>query len=62
MSELRTHITAEEKTHAIVRKEIGDFIYSFENHFDDTYRVIGKKQTPILFNLLFEKIDRGYVV
>lgn len=59
MSELRTHITAEEKTHAIVRKAIGDFIYSFENHFDDTYRVIGKKQIPDTMTGLLERINDG---
>lgn len=59
MSELRTHITAEEKTHTIVRKAIGDFIYSFENHFDDTYRVIGKKQIPDTMTGLLERINDG---
>lgn len=59
MSELRTHITAEEKTHAIVRKAIGDFIYSFENNFDDTYRVIGKKQIPDTMTGLLERINDG---
>jgi hypothetical protein len=59
MSELRTNITAEEKTHPIVRKAIGDFIYSFENHFDDTYRVIGKKQIPDTMTGLLERINDG---
>lgn len=59
MSELRTHITAEERTHAIVRKAIGDFIYSFENNFDDTYRVIGKKQIPDTMTGLLERINDG---
>lgn len=59
MSELRTNITAEEKTHPIVRKAIGDFIYSFENHFDDTYRVIRKKRIPDTATGLLERINDG---
>lgn len=46
MSELRTHITDEEKKKAIIRKPIENHIYRFENNFDDTYRVIGKRKIP----------------
>lgn len=46
MSELRTNITKEEKTHTIINKAIGNYTYSFENHFDDTYRIIGKRKIP----------------
>ena len=46
MSELRTHITDEEKKKTIIRKPIENHIYRFENNFDDTYRVIGKRKIP----------------
>ena len=35
MSELRTHITAEEKTHAIVRKEIPDTMTGLLERIND---------------------------
>ena len=59
MSELRSNITAEEKTHSIIHKEIGDFMYSFENHFDDTYRIIRKKQIPDTMTGLLGRINDG---
>lgn len=59
MSELRSNITAEEKTHTVIRKAIGDFMYSFENHFDDTYRVIKKKRIPDTATGLLERMNDG---
>lgn len=56
MSELRTNITKEEKTHTVVNKAIGNFVYSFENHFDDTYRVIGKRKIPESVTGILERI------
>lgn len=55
MSELRTHITDEEKKHSIISRPIGNFIYRFENHFNDTYRVVGKKKIPKGVTRLFER-------
>lgn len=59
MSELRTNITKEEKLKTIIRKPIGDYMYSFENHFDDTYRVIGKRKIPDTMTGLLERINDG---
>lgn len=55
MSELRTNITKEQKTHTVINKAIGNHIYTFENHFDDTYRIIGKKMIPDSVTQLFER-------
>lgn len=57
MSELRTNITKEEKKHTVINKAIGNFMYSFENHFDDTYRVIKKKKIPKATTGLLERIN-----
>lgn len=46
MSELRTHITDEEKKLPVIIKPIENHIYKFENHFNDTYRVIDKWKIP----------------
>lgn len=46
MSELMTNITEAQKKHPTVIKLIGNFMYTFENNFDGTYRVIGKKKNP----------------
>lgn len=35
---------------------IGNFVYSFENHFDDTYRVIGKRKIPESVTGILERI------
>lgn len=45
-SELRTNITKEQKKQSVITKAIGNYTYTFENHFDDTYRVIGRKKIP----------------
>lgn len=57
MSELRSNITKEEKNHVVINKAIGNFVYSFENHFDDTYRVIGKRKIPDAITGLLERIN-----
>jgi hypothetical protein len=44
MSELVSNITDEQKTHTIIQKAIGNYMYSFENNFDDTYRLVKKKK------------------
>ena len=46
MSELRTNITKEQKQKPTFPKDIGNYTYMFENHFDDTYRIIGRKKIP----------------
>lgn len=46
LSELATHITKEQKTYPTVIKNIGNYTYVFENNFDGTYRVIGRKKNP----------------
>ena len=46
MSELRTHITDEEKKLPVIIKPIENHIYKFENHFNDTYRVMDKGKIP----------------
>lgn len=46
MSELATNITKEQKTYPTITKAIGKYVYVFENNFDDTYRVVGKKRLP----------------
>lgn len=53
MSELATNITKEQKTYPTITKAIGKYVYVFENNFDDTYRVIGKKRLPdVVKNLM----------
>lgn len=59
MSELVSNITPEEKTHTIITKPIGDYVYSFENHFDDTYRVIGKKRIPDTATGILRRLNDG---
>jgi len=44
MSELRTHITDEEKKLPIIVRPIRNHIYQFENNYNDTYRIIGKRK------------------
>lgn len=44
MSELATNITNEQRRMSVITKPIGDYIYTFENNFDNTFRVIGKKK------------------
>lgn len=44
ISELATNITDKQKTYPTVVKPIGHYVYVFENNFDGTYRVIGKKK------------------
>lgn len=44
MSELATNITNEQRRMPVITKPIGDYIYTFENNFDNTFRVIGKKK------------------
>lgn len=56
MSELATNITREQRTHPTVTKAIGDYIYTFENHFDNTYRVIGKRKIP---SVLIDNYERS---
>lgn len=46
LSELRTNITKEQKKLPVITKAIGNYTYTFENHFDDTYRIIGRKEIP----------------
>lgn len=44
MSEIATNITKEQRQHGTITKHIGNYIYTFENNFDGTYRVIGKRK------------------
>lgn len=42
MSEINTHMSDEQRKQDVVSKAIGDYIYTFENHGFDNYRIIGK--------------------
>lgn len=42
MSEINTHMSDEQRELPIVSKAIGDYIYTFENHGFNEYRIIGK--------------------
>ncbi len=42
LSELATNITEEQKKHDVVKKYIGNYLYSFRNNHDGTYDVIHK--------------------
>lgn len=55
MHELCSNITKDQKTRKIIYKAIGDFVYGFENNFDDTYRVISKEEIPDAVTELFER-------
>lgn len=44
MSELATNITKEQRKNRTIVKYIGQYAYTFENNFDNTYRVIGKEK------------------
>lgn len=46
MSELMTNITDSQKKSPVIHKLIGKHLYIFENNYDDTYRVIGKRRNP----------------
>ena len=46
MSELATNITHEQKQYPTIIKFIGDHVYTFENNFDNTYRIIGRAKNP----------------
>lgn len=59
MSELMTNISKEQKELPTFHKPIGDFTYTFENHFDDTYRIIGKKKIPQSDTGLLERTQNG---
>lgn len=43
MSELNTHMSAEDRKHAIVTKSIGDYRYTIVNMGFDDYRIVGKE-------------------
>ena len=43
MSELATHMTAEQQKKKVVKKAIGQYIYTVENNGFGEYRIIGKK-------------------
>lgn len=55
MSELRTHITDDDKKRTTITKAIENHIYTFENNFDDTYRVVGRKKIPEAVTRLYER-------
>lgn len=57
MSELQTHITPEQKQMKVIQKPIGDYVYKFENNFNDTYRIIGKRKIPHTMTGLLERIN-----
>lgn len=43
MHEITTHVTQEQDSYKpIISKAIGNFIYTFVNNYDGTFRVIGK--------------------
>lgn len=44
MHEVTTHASALQKTMPIFSKPIDSYTYTFENHFDGTYRVVGRKK------------------
>ena len=43
MSELATHLTAEQRKQKVVTKAIGNYVYTIENNGFGNYRVIGKE-------------------
>ncbi len=43
MSELATHMNASQRKQKIVKKAIGDHIYTIENNGFGNYRIIGKR-------------------
>lgn len=57
MSEIMTHMTCEERTHDIVTKPVGDYIYTVENRNGVPIRAIGKK--AILGSAIesYERVD-----
>ena len=42
ISELNTHMTEEERTHRVVSKAIGDYVYTVVNNGFNEYIIIGK--------------------
>lgn len=46
MSELNTHLSAEDRKHAVVHKAIGDHVYTFINRGYDDYIIVGRE--PLL--------------
>ena len=44
MSEIATNISNEQREQKVFSKYIGNFIYTVENNFDNTYRVIDKSK------------------
>lgn len=42
ISEINTHMSDEQRNKPVVSKAIGDYIYTFENHGFNNYRIIGK--------------------
>lgn len=57
MHEIRTNITPAEKLQKIIRRPIGDHYYRFENNFNDSYRVIGKRRIPHTATGLLERLN-----
>lgn len=43
MSELNTHLSNEQRNQKVVKKAIGNYIYTIENNGFDEYRIIGKE-------------------
>ncbi len=43
MSELATHMSVEDQKKSVVKKAIGNHIYTIENHGFGEYRIIGKR-------------------
>lgn len=42
MSEIATHITNAQRKQEVFVKNIGQYAYTIENNFDNTYRIISK--------------------
>ena len=52
ISELNTHMSEEDRLHAVVSKPIGDYVYTIINNDFDDYVIIGKR--PIISGIVDE--------
>lgn len=59
MSEIRNNITKEQKKMPVFMKAIGNYMYTVENHFDDSYRLIGRKKIPQSTTGILERLNDG---
>lgn len=52
---LNTDLTDEQRTHKIIHKSIGNYIYTVENNGYDNYRIIGREEISESVTELFER-------